>query len=1146
MQRQRLLPAAIAAWLTLGLAIGPARAQETGGVISGTVADSQKAALPGVAIALRSDGTNAVLTAVTNAEGSYTLPFVPIGRYTLTASLDSFSPTKQEGIEVRVGDRLRLDLTLQIGSLTEAVTVTSAVPLLETSSAQRGQVISREQVQDMPLLGRNPFSLAQLSPGVQYTPALQSRSNRPFDNGGMDNFSINGGRAFTNEFLLDGTPNSNTESDQPNNLSFVPSPDATAEFKVQTSIYDAQYGRTGGGVVNVILKSGTNQFHGALYEYYRDDSLNANTFDANRLGQAKPGLYWNQPGAQLDGPVKIPGLYDGTNRTFFMYNWEQIRSEVPFPQVWTVPSSLERQGDFSQTRTSDGRPITIYDPLTTRLENGRYVRDPFPGNRIPQDRLNPVALNLLQRVPLPNSGGQVNNFLAPETSRGDRYDQHVFKVDQVINTDHRFFVRFARNKRTEINDYGGYAAEASPFYTHGRMNVGLSGELTSVITPSLVLSTKVGFIRHDFYIARFGDGFSSGDLGFPQALTSQLPRQYFPEIRTTGYSTYGTQGSQFNVSDTYSISETFSRVTGRHSLKFGGELRALLNDQQQPTSSLGFFQFTPGYTQQDAQRADAAAGSGMASFLLGFPASDSSGIPNNPRLNYRSNYWAAFLQDDWRVTDRLTVNLGVRWDYESPITEKDNKMNVGFDPSVASTFQAPGLSLRGGLLFAGDGMTRPYERDLNNFQPRVGAAYQLNALTVLRGGYALAYLPTFDIGYSNGFSVTTPFVSSVDGNITPATSLSNPYPNGLDQPVGSSLGLSTMAGRGFTFADRGRTIPSVHQFSAGVQRQLPWRMVVDASYAASRTRGIAVSKGINEITAEQLAQGNAMLAPVANPFQGLLPGTPYNGATVPLQQLVRPFPQFGSITEAKRPLGTTDYDALQVSVNKRMAKGVSFLVSYTYSKQMEEVSYLNAQDDWSAPVRQVAERDAPHRLLISGTWLLPFFADQKGLAGQLLGGWQLNAIITTQSGLPVTAAGGSVWTGADPRLDNPTLARWFNTCTETLAGARQNCASADEPVVWRVQAPFTLRTTPNRMDLIRTTRPTLVDFSMFKTFALPSRMRLQVRVEGFNLFNTPWFGGTGGGSPGPNTDINAAAFGTIAPTQQNDPRNVQLGVRFTF
>jgi Carboxypeptidase regulatory-like domain/TonB dependent receptor len=1130
-----------------GLA-GAASAQETGGAINGTITDAQQAALPGVTVTLRNDATNAILTTVSNEEGSYVLPFVPIGRYTLTAALEGFSTARQGGIEVRVGDRLRIDLGLQIGAMTEEVSVTSAPPLLEVSSAARGQVINRDQVQDLPLLGRNPFMLAQLSTSVQYIPTTASRSNRPFDNGGMDNFSISGGRAFTNEFLLDGVPNSGTETVQPNNLSFVPSPDATGEFKVQTSLYDAQYGRSGGGVINVVLKSGTNQFHGSIYEYYRDEKLNANTFDANRGGIAKAGLYWNQPGLTVDGPVRIPGLYDGRDKTFFMYSWEQIRSEVPFPQVYTVPSALERAGNFSETRTSDGRPITLYDPLTTRLVDGQYVRDPFPGNTIPTTRIDPVAVALLQRVPLPNAPGQVNNFLVPENARADKYDQHVVKVDQVLNERHRFFGRFARNKRTEINDFAGFPPEASPWYQHGRMNVGFSLEGTSVLSPSFVLSSRVGFIRHEFYIATHGDNFDPTALGFPSSLVSQLPRRTFPQVQWEGYSTFGSTfgantGSIFTTSDTWSWSETFSKTAGNHSVKFGGEYRAMINDQQNPTSNFGRFTFNRAFTQRNPLAAEATSGNAVASLLLGYPADSSSttvpsNVPINPQLDYRSNYYAVFFQDDWRITPKLTVNLGVRWDYESPIAEAANQQNIGFDANAPNPFQVPGLQLRGGLLFADEQNPLPFKRDLNNIQPRLGAAYQMNAQTVIRGGYAVSYLPTFDTGFNNGFSVTTTLVASVDGGITPVGRLGNPYPNGIDQPVGSSQGLATLVGRGFTFSNPDRTIPYVHQFSIGVQRELPWRLVVDASYVGSRTRGVNVSKGINEITAEQLALGNAMLVQVPNPFQGLLPGTPFNGATVPRQQLERPFPQFASITEDRRSLGTTDYDSFQLSVNKRMARGLQLLVSYTYSKQMEEVAYLNPQDDWGALTRVVAERDAPHRLLVSSTYQLPFFADATGVSGALLGGWQVNAIVVAQSGLPVATNAGAELIG-DPSLDNPTLARWFNTCTQTLAGGRQNCANPDEPFAWRVQAPFTLRTLTTRLEQVRTSRPTLVDFSIFKTFTLPAQMRLQVRIESFNLFNTPWFGA-------PNTNINQAAFGQVTPTQVNDPRNIQLGVRLSF
>jgi hypothetical protein len=1145
--------AALVMLLSSVVAMATAGAQETGGGISGTVSDAQQGTLPGVLVTLRNEGTNATMTATTNDEGLFNFPFVAIGRYTLTAALQGFATAKQEHIEVRVADRLRIDLGMQVGALSEEVTVAAGAPLLETSTASRGFVIERAQVEDLPLLGRNPFSLAVLSPGVQYTPALASRSNRPFDNGGMDNFAINGGRAYTNEFLLDGVPNSGTETTNPNNLSFVPSPDATAEFRVQTSIYDAQYGRTGGGVVNVVLKSGTNAFHGALYQYYRDESLNANTFDANRGGVAKAGLYWRQPGAMVSGPVKIPGVYDGKDKTFFMYSWEQIRSEVPFPQVYTVPTALERQGDFSQTRTADGRPVTIYDPLTTRLVNGTYVRDAFPGNRIPANRIDPVAQAILAKVPMPNANSLVNNLLVPDNARADKYDQHVVKVDQVMGQSQRFFARFARNKRTEINDYAAFAPEASPWYQHGRTNLGLAAEHTAVLSPSLVLSSRVGFIRHEFYVQVHGDGYNPADLGFPANYTNAVGRQTFPQIQWDGFTTFGStfggnNGSVFTTSDVWSWSEVLSKTMGNHQFKFGGEFRALINNQQNPTSSAGRFTFNRAFTQADPTRADVTAGNSVASLLLGYPADSSttanpSLVPINPLINYRSNYTGVFVQDDWRVTPKLTVNAGLRWDYESPNVEKNNQQNIGFDASATSPLQVSGLSLRGGLLFATDDNRMPFKRDLNNFQPRIGMTYQLTDKTVMRGGYALAYLPTFDHGQNNGFSLNTTLVASTDGGITPSATLRNPYPAGIDQPVGSSQGLGTLLGRPFTYSNPDRTIPYVHQFSVGVQREIPGNMVLDAAYVGSRTRGLIVNKGINEITAEQLAQGNAMLVQVANPFQGRLPGTPFNGATVPLQQLVRPYPQFGSITEDRRSLGVNDYDSLQLSLNKRMSKGVQFLVSYTYSRAMEEVGYLNNQDDWNQLLRVVTVGDSPHRLMLSGNWSLPFFSNSKGVVGSLLGGWQANGIVVFQSGLPTggpnaLAAGGAFLVG-DPKIDNPTLARWFNTCTQALNGTRQNCATPDEPIAWQIQPPFTLRTLPTRFDEIRTKRPGLVDFSFFKTFTLPATMKLQVRVESFNLFNTPWFGA-------PNVTATNAAFGTVTPTQANDPRNIQLGVRLQF
>lgn len=1116
-------------------------AQEFRATITGTVTDAQGAVVPNATIRITNTETNATVTTISNVSGVYTAPFLPPGTYNLTAGVQGFKTAVRNDIELRVGDRLQIDITLEVGTMSEQVTVSAAAELLETASASRGQVINTRSVQDLPLLGRNPFMLATLSTGVQYIPALASRSNRPFDNGGMDNFSMNGGRQFTNEFLLDGVPNTNVEQTQPSNLSFVPSPDATEEFKVQTNTYDAQYGRTGGGVVNVSLKSGSNQVHGSLYHYFRNDKLNANQFESNLQGTKKGAFRWNQPGLMFSGPVYLPKIYDGRNKTFFMYSWEKILSSIPFPQTYTVPTAAQRAGDFSTTLQANGQPITIYDPLTTRMEGSSYVRTPFAGNRIPADRMDPVARKLLEFVPLPNNPGNITgqfNFITDQNPRTDEYDQHIIRVDQQLGSNHKFFARYVRGNRHEVNSLAGFPRPASPWYTHWRVNQGGNFDMTNTVSPTTVLAFRYGYIRHQFAIARYADGFDTAQLGFPSSLVAQLPRLFFPEIAASEYTTFGTQGSNFTFSDTHSISETVNKVLGAHSLKFGAEFRVMFNNQQNPTSSMGQFAFNRGFTQRDPLRGDSASGNSIASMLLGFPASGS--VPWNVAPAFSNRYYVLFLQDDWRATRRLTLNLGFRWDYESPQSERFNQQNRGFDPAIASPLRVPGLDLKGGLRFVDDKNRLPYKRDLNNLQPRVGAAFQLRPTSVLRGGYGLYYLPTFDHGFTNGFSQSTPFVSSVDGGLTPANRLSNPYPAGIDRPVGSSLGPATFLGRSFSFGYTDREIPRVHQFSFGIQQELPFRILVDASYVGSRTQQLQTAININDITAQQLGLGNDLLTQVPNPFQGRLPGTAFNGTTITRRQLLRPFPQFDNITEEKRSIGKQWYNSLQLRVEKRYSSGVHFLASYTFSKTIEAIGYLNPQDGIGNLARVLHDQDTPHRLVLSGSWELPIF--RKGshaVLRQAFGGWQINTITTIQSGLPIATPASTYSTGVNPKLDNPTRARWFNTCTLTVQGTRQNCASADERPAFAIQPPFTLRTLSVRFPNIRTRREPIVDLSVFKQFLVTETLRLQFRAEAFNLTNTPWFGA-------PGTGVTAANFGVVSPAQANDPRNVQLALKLVF
>ncbi len=1136
---------AFALWFGFLSGATSAFGQEFRASVSGTVTDPAGAVIPAVNVELRNVATGATVSTQTNEVGNYVAPFVPPGIYVLTAAKEGFKRAVRENLELRVGDRVRVDLQLELGGVTESVTVSAEAELLETATASKGQVIDSSKVAALPLLGRNPFMLAAVSAGVQYTPSLASRSNRPFDNGGMDSFSINGGRQFTNEFLLDGVPDTNVETTQPSNLSFVPSPDATEEFKVQTNTYDAQYGRTGGGVINVSLKSGTNRLRGALYHYFRNDKLNANDFASNLAGIKKSAFRWNQPGVQFDGPVYLPRLYDGRNKTFFMYSWEKIKSSIPFPQTYTVPTLDQRAGDFSKTVQANGQPITIYDPLTTQQSGSTYTRQPFPGNRIPPDRFDPVSIKMLEWIPVPNQPGNAQGFfnlVSSPNPRTDEYDQHIIRIDQVLGSRHRFFSRYVRGNRHEMNSDAGFRHEASPWYAHWRINQGGNFDLTSTLSPTLVLNFRAGYIRHQFAIAQFGDGFDPAQLGFPAATVSQLPRKFFPRVSYTDYTQFGPPrsiGSELTYSDTWSVSETVNKLLGRHSLKFGFEGRVMFNNQQLPTSSFGNFAFTKGYTQRDPLRGDAASGNAFASLLLGIPASGS--VPINPDLAYSNRYYVLFFQDDWRITSRLTLNLGLRWDYESPQSERFDRQNRGFDANAPNPLQVPGMQLKGGLLFTDAKQRLPFRRDLNNFQPRLGVAYQMRRTTVLRAGYGLSYLPTFDHGYNNGFSVSTPFVSSVDGGITPAGRWSNPYPDGILQPPGRSLGLATLLGRSFTYGYTDRVIPYVHQYSFGFQQELPGRVLIDASYVGSRSRALQTAKGINAVPASELSLGTALLAAVPNPFQGLLPGTAFNGPTVPRQQLLRPFPQFDSITQARHTIGRSWYDSFQLRIEKRLSHGLHLLGSYTLSKSIEAVGYLNDQDPFGALAKVLTAVDAPHRFVISGGYELPFGRNLRGVARQLAGGWQINGIATFQSGLPIGTPGNAVATGVNPRLpgDVQSRQRWFNTCTINLTGGRQNCATPDEPAAFRVQPPFTLRTLSTRFPNIRTRRPGLVDLSLFKTFPIRESLALQFRAEAFNLLNTPWFGG-------PNTTLGSANFGVVSPSQANDPRNVQLALRLQF
>jgi hypothetical protein len=449
--------------LLTAIAAMPAFSQESRATIGGTITDPQGAVVPGAPIQVKNLDTNVVTNATTTDRGVYQVPALNPGMYTVTVTASGFKSLVRNNVELRVGDHVALDLQLEIGQASESVQVTGEAPMLETASASSGTVIDKTSVAALPMLGRNPFSLMQYAGGEVHTAVeAASGAERPFDNGGMDTYSINGGQRMTNEFLLDGSPNTTTEGSSPTNLGFVPPPDAVGEFKMQSNLYDAEFGRTGGGVVNVSLKSGTNEYHGAAYWYLRNDKLNANSVQSNAAGIPLSAFRWAQPGAQIQGPVILPKIYNGKNKSFFMYSIELVRSSVPRPSSLVVPTALQRQGDFSQT-LYNGKPIAIYDPLTTvQVSTGVYQRQAFPGSQLPASRINPIGAKLMSYYPMPNgvaARGLPNLTVAPNATT-DAYNAHTFRFDQVVTTNNRFFFTFDRGNRHEMGGLGGEIGRA--------------------------------------------------------------------------------------------------------------------------------------------------------------------------------------------------------------------------------------------------------------------------------------------------------------------------------------------------------------------------------------------------------------------------------------------------------------------------------------------------------------------------------------------------------------------------------------------------------------------------------------------------------------------------------------------------------------
>jgi hypothetical protein len=1045
-----------------------------------------------------------------------------------------------------------------VGAVSETVDVKEATPLLDMAGASLGQVVDHRRITELPIAAGNPLQLMLLAPGIVEPSTFSWRAAWNFRQIASD-----GNGVTNNEFQVDGVSNTFADSSAgQSRYAFAPPQSSVEGFKVETSPYDASVGHTIGALINVITKGGTNQIHGDLHWFVRNRAFDAPSFFNNRAGVRPPVYQDNRYGFALGGPALLPKIYNGKNKTFWFYSYDANKWTLPQPFTGTVPTAAQRQGDFSAllALTSQNQ---IYDPATTvTAPNGRLTRQPFPGNIIPANRLDPIALNLLNFYPLPNQPGTIdgrNNYFNGAAKAYEDYFVHIARIDHAFSDRHRAYLRLNYDWWEE--DKNHYFNNDAQGIILNRINRGLALDDVYVFSPSFILNVRYGLTQQEFPERRASRGFDLASIGFSSQLTNLIDRDLMtlPRVAISGYSGMGgwESGDGGNSSLTHSFAGNFTKVKGPHSIKFGADFRVYRSfGNRFPLTTAPDLNFGTEYTRGPFDNsASAALGQQLASMLLGLPGGS---MARTASFAMQDKYIGLFIHDDFKITRRLTLNLGLRYEYEWPLTERFDRLASGFafntpnpiEPQAIANYARnpiPELpvsqfSVRGGQLWVNqNGYGRsPFKSSKNDFLPRIGLAFMLTQKTTVRTGYGIFY-DSMGVNTTpaiqTGFSQSTPIQSSLDNGLTFIASTANPFPNGLLAPLGPAGGLTTNLGQSISFYSPDRTRPYAQRWSFGLQRLLPGNFVLDASYVGNKGIRLPIAQSVSNTDRRYLStlpvrdqdQINFLTAQFPNPFFGLstVYGTQTNRAS-----LLTEHPQFSGVTRTLAPLGYSWYHALQVQVERRYAQSFTFQLSYTLSKAMEAVNFLNPSDP--GPYRSIGTFDRPHRLSMSGIWDVPF-GHGKRYGGTvpravhwIAGGWQLNGLVLRQSG-PALGFGNVIFNGDLKHIpldkDQRSVDRWFNV----NAGFNRIPAQ---------QLQFNLRTFPLLLSGVRGDGRATWDFSAIKSFAIRESIDLQFRAECYNSFNHPNFSG-------PNTDPLSSAFGTVTGTA-SDPRNWQFSLKLKF
>ncbi len=1138
-----------------------ALAQDPRGAITGTVTDVSRAFIPGVTVRATNVETGVVASAVSNAAGSYHIPFLLPGMYRVTAELTGFKRFSRDKVEVRVSESVELPIQMEVGAVTETVEVVATTPLLDTTGAALGQVIDQRRISELPQRGANPMELALLTPGVINGTNLRLRKAMAPE--ATSEIAAEGAGKYNNEFQIDGITNMSADRGRGySRIAFAPPIAAVREFKMQTTAFDASVGRTMGAVVNVSTASGTNDWHGELHYVLRHSALDAPNFFNNKAG-TRQGIYQDHRyGGSIGAPLVLPGLYNGKNRTFWFYVYDDNKFGVPNQNVRTVPTAAERQGDFSALLAIRGGNYQIFNPFTTAPSTGgRFSRQPFDNNVIPRPLLDTVGQNLVALYPLPTQAGTIDgrdNFFLANKAIQKTY-QHLLRLDHAFSENHRAFLRVHYDfwKENKNDDFG---TNINGIFQN-RPNRGVAVDDVIVLNPTLVLNLRYGMTSTKWWQFRRTRGYNLASLGFSPSLLRLVDTQApIPRISPGAYTTisnWENPGDGVNSSLTHSFTGLFTKLLGNHAMKFGSDYRVNRSfNNRRPAGVAPDFSFGTTYTRGPLDNSAAASiGQDLASMLLGIPAG-SMEVSASSALQDQGI--ALYWQDDVKLTPRLMLNLGVRWEYETPLNDRYDRLVAGFDFDSANPIEAqaranyaqrsiPELSpadfrVRGGLTWVQQGSVgrSPYRGEKLNFAPRISLAFQFDAKTVLRAGYGVFYNPIgihYSLPVQTGFSQSTPIQASLDSGVTYIATTANPFPNGLRPPLGPSGGLTTNLGQGIEYHNFNRKNPYAQRWTLGLQRMLPSDFMVEASYVGNRGTRLEAERQYNNVPAQYLSRSpvrdqatiDFLSAQFPSPFRGL---DPIYGQNISRGNLLRPYPHFGNIF-TDESMGYSWFHSLQARAEKRFSHGYTVQIGYTFSKLMEATSFLNSTDPM--PYESIGEFDRPHRLTASGIWEVPlgrgrrFGANWARPINLVLGGWQIGAVVTRQSGAAL-GFGNALFIGDIKNIPLPgsqrDVDRWFNTEAGFNRNTQQQLAS-------------NIRTFPLRFSGIRSDDQRSWDFSIVKDFPVwTERAKVRFRADAYNAWNQTNFNN-------PNTTPTNSAFGRITGTA-GDARNWQLSLKMTF